>query len=138
MQDLVRRLADELAVHRLMSEYCICVDDGRFADVAALFCEDGIFETGGVPHSGRQAIIEFLEVAQSPERRGRHTCSSALVAFDDDYLRADTLTDFVFFARSENGWKPSVIGRYHDRLRRDAERWRYVERRVEMLDGAQL
>ena len=44
MGDAALRLADELAVQRLISTYCQTVDDGRFAEVAMLFADDGVFE----------------------------------------------------------------------------------------------
>ena len=128
------RPADEHAVQRLMADYCRHVDDGRFADVAGLFVDDGVFEYGADRHTGPAALIAFLEVSQVPERRGRHSCGYSVIDFDDDGA-ASAVTDFVFLGRAEGAWFIKFVGRYHDRLRRDADRWRFVERKVVLVDA---
>ena len=134
MGDAASRTADELAIQRLMSTYCQMVDDGRFADVAALFTADGGFENNGV-RIGQAELVSFLEQAQVPERRGRHSCAYALVQFDgDDTARA--ATDFVFMGRAEGAFFVKFVGRYHDTLRRGPDGWQFVERRVAYVDPA--
>ncbi len=124
---------DELAVQRLMAEYCRRVDDGRFSDVAALFVADGVFAYGPDRHLGGAALIAFLEVSQVPERRGRHSCGYSVVDFDDE-TNAHAVTDFVFLGRADGAWFIKFVGRYHDTLRRDSDRWRFVERKVVIVD----
>ena len=128
MGDAASRVADELAVQRLMSTYCQMVDDGRFADVAALFSHDGVFENRGV-RIGQQQLTAFLEEAQVPERRGRHSCGYALVHFEGDD-HAVAATDFVFMGRADGSLVVKFVGRYHDTLRRGPDGWQFVERRV--------
>ena len=132
MGDAASRMAEELAVQRLMSTYCQMVDDGRFAEVANLFAEDGVFENRGA-RIHRQQLVSFLEEAQVPERRGRHSCGYSLVQFegDDD---AQAATDFVFMGRVEGVFVVKFVGRYHDTLRRGPDGWRFVERRVAYVD----
>ena len=132
MGDAVSRMADEMAVQRLMSTYCQRVDDGRFADVAALFANDGVFVNRGVRIS-QQQLVSFLEEAQLPERRGRHSCGYSLVQFegDDD---AHAVTDFVFMGRADGAFFVKFVGRYHDTLRRGPRGWQIVERRVAYAD----
>ena len=132
MGDMASRVADELAVQRLMSMYCQMVDDGRFAEVAALFAEGGVFENRGV-RVGQQQLVSFLEEAQVPERRGRHSCGYALVQFEgeDD---AHAATDFVFMGRVDGVFVVKFAGRYHDTLRRGPGGWQFVERRVAYVD----
>ena len=132
MGDTASRTADELAVQRLMSTYCQLVDDGRFADVAALFTEDGGFENKGV-RIGQPQLVSFLEQAQVPERRGRHSCGYALVQFDGDDT-ALAATDFVFMGRADGAFFVKFVGRYHDALRRGPHGWQFVERRVAYVD----
>lgn len=132
MGDTEPRIADELAVQRLMSTYCQAVDDGRFADVAALFAGDGAFVNRGV-RIGQQQLLSFLEEAQVPERRGRHNCGFALVQFDGDD-DAHAVTDFVFMGRAEGAFFVKFVGRYHDTLRRGPDGWQFVERRVSYVD----
>lgn len=132
MGDPASRVGDELAVQRLITWYCQRVDDGRFADVASLFANDGVFVNGGV-RIGRQQLVSFLEEAQVPERRGRHSCGYALVEFegDDD---AHAVTDFVFMGRVDGAFFVKFVGRYHDTLRRGPHGWQFVEWRVAYVD----
>jgi hypothetical protein len=44
------------------------------------------------------------------------------------------LVDFVYLRRRDSGITISA-GRYHDRLRREADRWRFVERRITLAPG---
>ncbi|HUP73907.1 MAG TPA: nuclear transport factor 2 family protein [Acidimicrobiales bacterium] len=132
MGDPALRAADELAVQRLISTYCQRVDDGRFADVASLFANDGVFVNRGV-RIGRQQLASFLEEAQAPERRGRHSCGYALVEFEADDV-AHAATDFVFMGRGDDAFFVKFVGRYHDTLRRGAHGWQFVERRVAYVD----
>jgi hypothetical protein len=127
-------LAEELAVQRLMAEYCRRVDDGRFGALAELFVADGVFEYGNDRHTGRSALIAFLEVSQVPERRGRHSCGYSVVDFDG-VGGAEAVTDFVFLGRADASWFVKFVGRYHDTLRREHEGWRFVERRVVIVDA---
>ena len=134
MGDATSRMADELAVQRLMSTYCQMVDDGRFAEVARLFADAGVFENRGV-RIGQQHLVSFLEEAQVPERRGRHSCGYALVQFEGDD-NAHAATDFVFMGRADGAFFVKFVGRYHDTLRRGPHGWQFVERRVAYVDPA--
>jgi hypothetical protein len=132
MGDAASRMAEELAVQRLMSTYCQMVDDARFAEVATLFADDGVFENRGVRIRQRE-LVSFLEEVQVPERRGRHSCGYALVKFEDDD-NARAATDFVFMGRAEGAFFVKFVGRYHDILRRGPNGWQFVERRVAYVD----
>lgn len=132
MGDTASRIADELAVQRLMSTYCQTVDDGRFSEVANLFAEGGVFENRDV-RIQRQQLVSFLEEAQVPERRGRHSCGYSLVQFEGDN-DAHAATDFVFVGRVDGAFVVKFVGRYHDTLRRGPDGWQFVERRVAYVD----
>ena len=132
MDDAVRRLADDLEIQRLMATYCLCVDDARFADAAALFTGDGVFDYSGRQYVGRDEIVSFLEEFQVPERRGRHSCTTPVVDYDSDGARA--VSDFVFFGKADGAWKVKFVGRYHDTLRLQTSGWRLHERRVVLVD----
>jgi hypothetical protein len=108
------------------------VDDARYAEVATLFADDGVFENRWV-RIGQQQLVSFLEEVQVPERRGRHSCGYTLVQFEgNDNARATT--DFVFMGRADGAFFVKFVGRYHDTLRRGPDGWRFVERRVAYAD----
>jgi hypothetical protein len=108
------------------------VDDGRFAEVASLFADDGVFENRGV-RIVQQHLASFLEEAQMPQRRSRHSCAYALVQFEGDDL-ARAATDFIFVGRADGAFFMKFVGRYHDTLRRAPGGWQFVERRVSYVD----
>src|ERR1700752_2936456 len=50
---------DKDAIREVLAEYCFRLDDGRFAEMAALFTEDGTWETAFGKATGRVAIAEL-------------------------------------------------------------------------------
>ena len=52
-------LAEKDAIREVMAEYCFRLDDDRFADMAALFTEDGTWDTAFGKGTGR-AEVEAL------------------------------------------------------------------------------
>ena len=120
-------LADELAIRRLLAEYCHCVDDGRFDDVVALFTPDGVFAFGSLGAEGRDALRTWFAETHPPEQRGKHLTTNTVVDLDGD--RAHAVSDFAFLGLRDARLVPSVAGRYHDELRRDDDgRWRIARR----------
>ena len=47
------------AIREVLAEYCFLLDDGRFAEMAALFTEDGTWDTAFGKATGRPAIAEL-------------------------------------------------------------------------------
>ena len=68
-------LEDKDAIREVMARYCFALDDGRFADMAACFSEDGTWQTFFGKATGRPAIAEFAAGLALPpagdRRRGR-------------------------------------------------------------------
>jgi len=127
-------MSDEEAIRRTLAEYCQFCDDGRFEDFADLFAEDASFHVLDKTHEGRSRISAFMEKAQPPERRGRHVCSNTVIDVDGETARA--FTDYVFVTRSDGeSFAITSVGRYHDRLVKDHDRWRFAERRIVFLGG---
>src|SRR5262244_1216568 len=53
-------LEDKDTIREVMAAYCHAIDAGRFADVANLFAEDGIWTTDYGEAKGRDAIEQML------------------------------------------------------------------------------
>jgi hypothetical protein len=47
---------DKDAIREVLAEYCFRLDDGHFAEMAALFTEDGTWDTAFGEATGRAAI----------------------------------------------------------------------------------
>jgi len=118
---------DELAIRRLLAQYCIHLDDGRFDDWIDLFSEDIEFVVMGHRLVGRAEVRGFIEPSQQADARGLHTISAPLLELEPGADVAVGRTDFVWFARSG---EPGQVGRYHDQFVRDPDRWRFARREI--------
>src|SRR2546430_63460 len=47
------------AIREILAEYCFRLDDGRFAEMAALFTENGTWDTAFGRATGREPIAEL-------------------------------------------------------------------------------
>lgn len=118
-------MSDEDDIRTTVAQYAHLCDDGRFDDWADLFVPDVTFSMMGQTHKGREAAKEFIMRGQPPERRGKHLCVNSAIEVEGD--EAWVVTDYIFID------KQLVItnaGRYHDRLVRNRDRWRFAERRI--------
>lgn len=118
-------MSDEAEIRRTIAQYAHFCDDGRFDEWADLYNEDATFTVMGQTYKGRQAIKEWIVKAQPPQARGKHVCVNSVIDIEGD--EADAWTDFVFLTRDHAIMR---VGRYHDRLVKGRDRWRFVERRI--------
>ena len=49
-------LEEKDAIREVLARYCFALDDGKFAEMAALFTEDGTWHTAFGKATGRAAI----------------------------------------------------------------------------------
>ena len=121
-------MSDEDAIRRTIAQYCQLCDDGRFDEWADLYTDDATFSVMGKTYTGRADVKAFIEKGQAPERRGKHLCFNSIIDIDGDSARA--ITDYVFIDKQH---AITSAGRYHDRLIRQPDRWRFAERRIQFL-----
>jgi 3-phenylpropionate/cinnamic acid dioxygenase small subunit len=120
--------ADHLAIANVLARYCRTCDDGSFDDLVDLFTEDGTFEYGGTVTAGREALRSYFATVQTPERRGKHLTTNAVVCVEGD--RAEVTSDWVFLTFVEGVLTPKLTGRYQDVLHRGRTSWRIARRVV--------
>ena len=118
-------IEDELAIRRLLAEYCQYLDDGRFDDWIDLFSADVEFVVMGMRKHGHDEVRGFIEPAQQADARGIHTISAPLIETDGD--TATSTVDFVWLSRTGD---VGQVGRYHDTLVRHDDRWRFATREI--------
>ena len=118
-------MSDEDAIRRTIAQYCHFCDDGRFDEWADLYTDDATFTVMGNTYTGRADVKAFIEQGQPPERRGKHICFNTVIELDGDGARA--WTDYIFIDTART---ITSAGRYHDRLVRQPDRWRFAERRI--------
>ena len=79
------------AIREVLAEYCFRLDDGRFADMAALFTETGVWDTAFGKASGRSAIAELARSirARTGDVRPRavHLVTNIAIALDGERAR---------------------------------------------------
>jgi hypothetical protein len=136
MTDEERR-AIEWECTRLINLYANLNDQGRWADVAALYTEDGSMTRPTAPDqpiAGREALLaSFLA---RPPRASKHICANIVVTVDSA-TRASALSNILLFTGKaaadgalpvrDDG--PPLVGEYHDRFQLTADGWRFAERR---------
>lgn len=108
-------IADELAIRRVLDEYCLRLEANAFADWLDLFTEDATYEVYRKVLRGRQEIADLLSGAP----HGVHLPGAARIAIDGD--RADTLQNYLFIANSTDEWN---AGWYLRELVRTAGGWK--------------
>lgn len=125
--------AEESAIRRLLAEYCHAYDDGRADDFAALFCEDAEFRVFGRARNGRDDIRDNIGTRRPDQPPGQHVTYNTVIDLDSAYRTARARTDFLYLRKDTDGYTISNAGRYHDRLVRDADRWRFKTRTIVFL-----
>jgi hypothetical protein len=133
---------DELFIRRMLEQYMRHNDDRALDRLVSLFAPEAIYRVGGGEHVGHEGIRAFLgqngfrddqplwtddeQLMVMP--RSMHLMTNPIIEVDGD--RATAESEFVVMVRDERGHpKMTLVGRYRDRLRRDAEAgWLFTER----------
>jgi hypothetical protein len=131
-------------IRQLLEQYMRCNDDRALDRLVALFAADAVLRIGTNEYVGRDAIRQVFSDAgfedtvphwTAPSRidarpRSMHVLANPLIEISGDHATAES--DFFVLIRSaEGGAKVTLLGRYRDRLRRDAtEGWLLTERTV--------
>jgi len=120
----------EPGIRRLLAEYCHTYDDGRSADFAALFADDARFTVFGNSRVGRDEIRDAIGTQRPGQPPGQHVTYNSVIDIDATGATARAWTDFLYLRREGENYTISNAGRYHDRLVRDPDRWRFQQRTI--------
>ena len=117
------------AIRRLVALYGPLLDSGRLAEWGELFTRDAVFSVYGRSYRGRDEIVREIGAMQPPpDRPVKHLLLAPVVDFAGDGA-ALAWTDMTVYATGEDGRIAiATMGRYHDRLVRETDRWRFRER----------
>ena len=126
-------LLHESLIRRLIAEYCHHYDDARSEAFASLFTDDSTFTVLGTTHCGRQAIHDNIGRQRPGMPPGQHVTYNSVIDIADDALTARAWTDFLYMSKTDDGFRTSNAGRYHDRLVREPDRWRFAARTIVFL-----
>jgi 3-phenylpropionate/cinnamic acid dioxygenase small subunit len=121
------------AIREVLAEYCFRLDDGRFAEMAALFTEDGTWETAFGKATGRAEIADFArglrERAEQPRPRAVHLVTNISIALDGE--RAEIRSNWTVVQNSPQGPKIGSGGAYFDEMVKEGGSWLLRHRRID-------
>ena len=109
-------LEEKDAIREVLAEYCFRLDDGRFAEMAALFTETGTWDTAFGRATGRTAIAELArslrEGAGGQRPRGIHLVTNISIALDGASARVRS--NWTVAQNSPEGPEIGSGGAYQD------------------------
>jgi uncharacterized protein (TIGR02246 family) len=124
-------LEDKDAIREIMAAYCHALDACRFADVANLFADDGVWTTDYGEAKGCGAIEEmlrsFLPVkGEGPQRK--HYIANIIIKVDGD--SAESISDYLVVRESGPDLIPVMGGTYKDKWVRQDGAWRFKRKEL--------
>jgi hypothetical protein len=125
--DAVQRIEDQFAIRELVARYNYAIDEGRPEEWVATFVPDGTFESSALGrHTGPEALLAFAK-GYIAAVKGRHCTSDFVIDIDGDDARSR-----CYLIAVNNAAAPivSATAVYEDVLRRTADGWRFVHRKV--------
>jgi uncharacterized protein (TIGR02246 family) len=117
---------DREAIRDLIARYAHAADDGRSADYAALFVEDGVMESQGARRVGRAELAALIDGIYDYSIKHLQLNTSIQLAGD----RATAQTDLQMLAMDPGGaWQITGCARYEDDLVRASDgNWLFAKR----------
>lgn len=125
------------AIQRLLFAYSDGVDNGRFADVAALFGESGLYgEINGPAARGRDQVLAAMSGnvrLYEGVPRTRHVVTNVVIDIEPSGTSA-RCRSYVQVVHQPPGGdiRTIVAGTYHDVVARSGDQWLFAERRMQL------
>src|SRR5207248_10067967 len=111
-------LEEKDAIREVLAEYCFRLDGGDYDGMAALFTEDGVWETDfgrGTGHAGIAAHARDIRArAGSPRPRAAHLTTHIVVKLTGD--AAEVHSNWTVVQNGPHGPVVSSGGAYLDRM----------------------
>ena len=121
------------AIREVLTEYCFRLDDGRFAEMAALFTETGTWDTAFGRATGRADIADLArslrERAGIQRPRGIHLVTNISIALDGASARVRS--NWTVVQNSPVGPEIGSSGSYQDELIKEHGQWLFRYRKID-------
>ena len=121
------------AIREVMAEYCFSLDGARYDDMAALFTEDGTWDTAFGKATGRAAIAQQardIRVRAGDNRpRAVHLVTNIAIALDG--ASAEVRSNWTVVQNSPQGPKIGSGGAYADQMVKADGRWLFRYRKID-------
>ena len=125
------------AIREVLAEYCFRLDGGRYDDMAALFTEDGTWDTAFGKGTGRAAIAALARDirARAGDTRPRaiHLVTNIAIALDSTPggERAVVRSNWIVVQNSAEGPKIGSGGAYADQMVKQNGGWLFRYRKID-------
>jgi hypothetical protein len=123
MPTVENQIADELAIRRVLDEYCLRLELNGFDDWLDLFTEDTVYEVFRRKLTGRAEVSAML--SQAPH--GLHLGGPARITIDGDSAAA--VQSYIFVPTDTDQWN---MGWYDRTLRRTDAGWKIAYTRIKI------
>ena len=130
--------AEKNAIRELLATYCFHLDNDRFAEMAALFTEDGIWDTAFGKGTGRDGIAARAGSIATPgaaRPRRVHLTTNIVIVLNGD--TATVRSNWTVIQNSANGPKIGSGGAYQDQVVKQNGQWLFRYRKIDrfLADG---
>ena len=125
-------LEDKDAIRELLAEYCFHLDAGSYAEMAALFTDDGTWDTAFGKGTGHEGIVaQATRIAQQSTAHPRrvHLVTNIAIRLDGD--RAQVASNWVVVENNAAGPRIGSAGGYADDLVKRDGAWFFRYRKID-------
>ncbi|GFG49301.1 hypothetical protein MAGR_07420 [Mycolicibacterium agri] len=137
LEKRLQRIEDERAIERFIASYGPLVDAGEAEATADLWAKDGSYDVEGWHMRSRDDVAAIVRSDAHQDLISRGCChflgSAVVTVHGDD---AVAVCESVLLLRRDDGYIAARAGANHFRLRKNAGRWRIVERVTRALNGS--
>lgn len=135
---MLSALEEKDAIREVLAEYCFRLDGGDYDGMAALFTEDGTWDTAFGQGIGRAAIAQLArdiranstqDGAGDNRPRAIHLVTNIAIALNGD--SAEVRSNWTVVQNSPEGPKIGSGGGYADRMVKEGGTWRFRYRKID-------
>ena len=130
-------LEEKDAIREVLAEYCFRLDGGDYDGMAALFTEDGTWDTAFGKGTGHAAIAQLARDirARAGDNRPRaiHLVTNIAItlAGDPEPQEAEVRSNWIVVQNSPDGPKIGSGGGYADQMVKQDGTWRFRYRKID-------
>jgi hypothetical protein len=121
------------AIREVLAEYCFALDGGRYDDMAALFTENGTWDTAFGAATGRAAIAaqaRDIRVRAGDSRpRAVHLTTNIVITLAGE--QAGVRSNWTVVQNSPQGPKIGSGGGYADQMVKQGGKWLFQVRKID-------
>ena len=130
-------LEEKDAIREVLAEYCFRLDGGDYDGMAALFTEDGTWDTAFGKGTGRAGIAQLARDirARAGEARPRaiHLVTNIVIGFEGGppAERAEVRSNWTVVQNGPEGPRIGSGGAYADRMVKSGGAWLFHYRKID-------